>query len=355
MPLFFLLFTLASFAQLRPGFDKEEYMEMMRISVRTSKDSLYSSGFEKPREYKMVYHSENIGLDNSWDLWSNEKGGAVISLRGTTRNQESWLENFYAAMVPAQGTLQLDNNTKFNYKLADNLQAAVHVGWLVGMAFLSREIVPQIEKLYQSNTKEFIIMGHSQGGAIAFLLTAHLYQLQKQKLLPQDIRFKTYCSAGPKPGNLYFAYDFESATQNGWAYNVVNPLDWVPETPFSVQTLHDFNTINPFNGAKKSIKKLKFPKNLFLSYVYNQLDKPTRKSQRNFEKYLGKMTHKMVAGHLKELKVPDYVPTSNYVRTGNTIVLPIDQEYLNQFPNDSQQVFIHHLHQPYMLQASKLP
>ncbi len=105
-------------------------------------------------------------------------------------------------------------------------------------------------------------MGHSQGGAIAYLLTAHFYNLQQQGKLPADIRFKTYCSAAPKPGNLYFAYDYETTTRGGWACNVVNAADWVPETPFSVQTVSDFNTTNPFVNAKKGNQQTKVPDEL---------------------------------------------------------------------------------------------
>ncbi|TGD56712.1 lipase family protein [Flavobacterium humi] len=350
----FLVFSFAGYAQLRPGFDKEEYLEMMRISICSVRDSAYASDFEKPKTHRMLYQSGNIGLENSWDLWTDDKGTAVISLRGTTRSAESWLENFYAAMVPAKGTLQLDKNTTFNYQLAENPEAAVHVGWLVGMAFLAREIVPKIEQLYQNNTKDFLIMGHSQGGGIAYLLTAYLYQLQRQHLLPEDIRFKTYCSAGPKPGNLYFAYEYEALTQNGWAYNVVNPLDWVPETPFSVQTLNDFNVTNPFKDAKKAIRKEKFPRNVALGYAFSRMDNPSRKAQRNYEKFLGKMTSKLVAKYLKDLKVPDYAPTANYVRTGAMIVLPVDEAYQKQFPSNDKNVFLHHVHKPYIILASKL-
>jgi predicted esterase len=60
------------------------------------------------------------------------------------------------------------------------------------------------------NKKESYIMGHSQGGAIAYLLTAHLLSLQKENKIPSEIVFKTYCSAAPKPGNLHFAYALTS-------------------------------------------------------------------------------------------------------------------------------------------------
>ena len=264
-----LLCITLSAQQLKPGFDKEEYRDLMHISARTTANPNYFKDFPESTSFKMLYQSEAIGLDNLWDLWKNDKQVAVISIRGTTLKPESWLANFYAAMVPAKGSLKLNDDEIFNYQLAKNPKAAVHIGWLVSTAFLSKEIVPKIDSLYKTGTKEFLIMGHSQGGAIAYLMTSYLYNLQQLGQLPIDIKFKTYCSAAPKPGNLYYAYEYEAMTQGGWAYNVVNAADWVPEVPMSIQTLKDFNNVNPFTNAKEMIKKQKFPKNLVLKYVYN--------------------------------------------------------------------------------------
>jgi hypothetical protein len=49
----------------------------------------------------------------------------VINLRGTTLNAVGWLENFYAAMVPARGELQVTKEYTFKYDLAANPKAAV--------------------------------------------------------------------------------------------------------------------------------------------------------------------------------------------------------------------------------------
>jgi len=335
--------------QLKPGFDKDEYKELMLISARTTTEKEYYKDFPEPPNFKMIYQSQPIGLDNLWDLWTNEKNQAVISIRGTTGKPESWLANFYAAMVPAKGELKLNENEVFQYKLATNPKAAVHVGWLLSMAFLSKEIVPKIDSLYKTGTKEFLIMGHSQGGAISFLLTSYLYNLQQLNQLSQDIRFKTYCSAGPKPGNLYYAYEYEAMTQGGWAFNVVNSADWVPEMPISIQTLKDFNNVNPFTNAKILIKKQKFPANIALKLIYNKLDKPTRKAQKNYEKYLGEMTSKIIKQNISGFSPPLYYSSNHYVRTGATIVLLPNDEYFKQFPDDPEVLFPHHFHTQYLL------
>jgi Lipase (class 3) len=356
----FLVFSiiLSSFLlnaqQLKPGFDKAEYKELMLANTRTTALPDYYKNFPAPETFKMVYQSAPIGLDNLWDLWVNDKSVAAISIRGTTKKEVSWLANFYCAMVPAKGELRISDNEVFKYQLASNPKAAVHVGWLISVAFLSKDILPKIDSCYKAGIKDIFITGHSQGGGISYLLTAYLYHLQQQNLLPADIRFKTYCSAAPKPGNLYFAYDYEALTQAGWAYNVVNSADWVPESPFSIQTVNDFNTTNPFVNAKQFIKKQPFPKNIALKYVYNKLDRPVKKAQRRFEKYLGKTLSKSVQKNIQGFAAPQYYHSSNYVRTGNTIVLAADSAYYRLNPDNPANVFTHHLHKQYLYLLSKL-
>ena len=343
-----------SFSQnLKPGFDKGEYRDMMLLSAHTTADSIYYSQFDVPAQYKMIYQSDPMGLDNSWDLWTNGEDRVVISIRGTTQHPASWLANFYAAMVPAQGSLQLEDDFTFDYTLAEDPKAFVHVGWLVSTAFLSREIIPAIKEQYGSGNRNFIIVGHSQGGAIAYLLTSHLHQLQKAGKLP-EIEIKTYCSAAPKPGNLYYAYAYEKQTKGGWAFNVINTADWVPEMPISVQTLDDFNEINPFIHAKTIIKNQKFPKNLVLKHVYNKLDKPTRKALRNYQNYLGKKAYKIIHSQVLEFDQPMYANSTYYVRTGNTIILDPTDDYFEKFPNDTTKLFPHHFHAPYLYLLEQL-
>ncbi len=345
-----MLLQLPATAQhLQPGFNKKEYIELLKVSARTTGDTAYYSQIDPPEHFRMAYQSAALALDNRWDLWTDSRGVALISLRGTTSKQESWLENFYAAMVPAKGELQLGPGQPFVYTLAGHSQAAVHVGWLVGMAFLSKDILPRMDSLYQQGTRDFLMMGHSQGGAIAYLLTAHLLQLKKEGRLPADIQLKTYCSAAPKPGNLHFANEYEAQTQNGWAFNVVNAADWVPETPISIQTLQDFNYVNPFVHANEIIRKQKrLPNRVVMRHIYNQLNKPTLKAQQRYETYLGKMTSKLVVKQINGLEVPPFYGSNHYVRTGIHIVLQPDESYYKLFPDDRNQVFMHHAHPPYI-------
>ncbi|MBD2756853.1 lipase family protein [Spirosoma validum] len=355
---FFILFagsTVLFGQKLKPGFDKAEYIELLKVSAQVG-DSAYIKALPQPERFKFVYRSPVVGLQNRWDLFVDNQSVAVVSVRGTTQDNVSWLGNFYAAMVPAKGEIQLSDTEKFTYELAANPRAAVHVGWLVTMGFLAKDILPKIDSCYRAGIKDILLMGHSQGGALVFLLTSHLYNLQKQGRIPADIRFKTYCSAGPKPGNLYYAYEYEAATQAGWAYNVVNSADWVPEVPFTVQTVNDFNPTNPFAGAPAMIKKQKKLINrIALKYAYNSLSKPSLKAQKAYQKYLGNLASKTVGKNLTGYVPPEYYNSSDYVRTGNTIVLLGDSAYFQKYPNSKENIFIHHLHPPYLYLAEKLP
>lgn len=343
-----ILFSGSTFCQkLKPGFDKAEYIQLLKLTAHNSNPE-YSQDIPFPDDFKRVYNSPIVGLDNAWELWLSDDSVAVISIRSSTSNATSWMENFYAAMIPAKGELKLTKTDVFKYHLAEDPKATVHTGWMIGVAYLSRDIRVKIDSCYQSGVRDFYIVGHSQGGAISFLMTAYLKDLQQQGTIPQDIQFKTYCSAAPKPGNLYFAYAYEALTQNGWAYNVINSNDWVPEVPLSLQTTDDFNTINPFPMIREGIKGQKLVKRIFLKRMYNQMDKPPKKARKRYKKYLGNMLYKLVKNNLKDYPNPAYSNNNNYVRTGNTIVLTADKAYYKRFPNNPEMVMAHHSFQAYL-------
>lgn len=338
---------------LKPGFDIDEYIELLKLTSKNS-DLEFGKDMPMPDHFSLRYRSSAMGLDNAWELWSsNDNAVAAISIRGSTSNTESWLANFYSAMVPASGCLILHPADTFHYELSRHPKAAVHTGWLLGMAYLSKEIVPRIDSCYKQGVRNFYITGHSQGGAISFLLTSYLRHLQSRGQLPSDMQFKTYCSAGPKPGNLYFAYTYESLTQSGWSYNIVNSGDWVPEMPFSVQTVNDINEVNPFQDAKQMIRRQKFPKRLLFKAMYNRLTRPARKAQRNYQKYLGSMMSRQIRKHLREFRPPAYSPSNDYVRTGASIILTPDAEYNEQFPADKGKVMNQHSFYAYLFLASQ--
>lgn len=340
---------------VQPGFSKAEYIELLKVSAQATSDTSYSRRNPPPERFKLHYRSPVLGLDNRYDLWTDGQGTTVVSIRGTTRNQVSWLENFYAAMTPARGELQFPDGQTFTYNLTNYPNAAVHAGWLLGMAFMGRDMLPRLDSAYAAGSRNLLIMGHSQGGAIAYLLTALLRQRQADGQFAPEWRIKTYCSAAPKPGNLHFAYAYEAATAAGWAYNVVNSVDWMPETPVSIQTLEDFNVVNPFTGAKASLGKQKFPMRLVMKHVYNRLNNSTRKARRTYVKFLGEVAGGRVEKVLEGLELPPRFNSSHYVRTGQYVVLLADSAYLKVHPNTSKNAFEHHFHGPYLQLAQALP
>lgn len=320
---------------------------MLRVNMSFVDSAMEGMTVEPSKRFRRVYRSPVMGLKNMWELHADDSGTAVIVLRGTTAEMVSWLENGYAAMIPAQGEIRLDSSTVFPYHLADDPRSAVHVGWTVGMAFLQRDILPKIDSLVQAGTRDILITGHSQGGALCYLFTAHVRQLQRERRLPADIRFKTYASAAPKPGNTAFAHHYESRT-HGWAFNTVNALDWVPEVPMSIQTVNDFNVVNPFSDAKKAMGQLPLKQRVAARYVYNKLDKPTRKAQRNYTRFLGTSAGNFVRRELPGLETPPFVESNLYVRTGAIITLLPDSAYHARFPQSKETPFVNHMLDPYM-------
>jgi hypothetical protein len=338
---------------LKPGFDKKECLALLVLSAHHADSSFYSR-LPQPENFHRKYRSKEMGLKFCWDLWTNENHQAVIDVRGSTKDQASWMANFYSAMVPAKGKLTLSPTETFSYELSADPKAAVHVGYLLSVSFLSKDILPKIDSLYSQGVKNIFLTGHSQGGGVCYLLTAHLYSLQKQGKLPADLRFKTYCTAAPKPGNLYFAYTYETMTQEGWAFNVVSTADWVPEVPFSVQTVGDFNTINPFTDAKKTIRKQKGTQKILLKFVYHQLSKHPLKAQKKYEKYLGHYLYKGIKKELPDFEEPVYAPSNDYVRTGRTIILEADTAYYEKFAGLKTNFLYHHFFAPYYYLIEKL-
>lgn len=342
--------------KLKPGFDPKEYGELLSIAFYRSSISDSAERLTREDPYKMDFQSAESGFLNRWTLYLRKDNVAVIDMRGTVNQTASWLANFYAAMIPATGSLQLNDSTVFDYQLAADPKAVVHVGWTISLGHLAPEIVKNINTLYRNKKiKEFLIFGHSQGGALATLLRSYLEYEKKKGHIPADIVLKTYCSAAPKVGDMRYAYDFDYITRDGWAFTVVNAADWVPETPFSDQTMADLNLPNPLVNAKDYLKKQKFFVRLAGNMVYNKLERKPRKAQRKLEKYLGcKMYRLAVRKVLPQLKEPEYVHSSNYMRAGVPIVLMPDEEYNRLYPYSKEKTFMHHTFQAYYYLLKKI-
>lgn len=346
----FLISHSASLSQLiQPGFDAAEYKELLQI-VGKLRDS---SAEVSTAKYSMIYRSPRVGFKNCYEVWEGSNNTGVIHVQGTIADPVSWLANFYCPMVSAKGQLKINDSTLFDYKLADDAKAYVHAGWLTSLAHMAPGILDHIKIFEDKDITNIYLLGHSQGGAITFLLTSYLRHLQLDGKLDKNLVFKSYCSAAPKPGNLFYAYDFDFITRNGYAYRVVNVEDWVPEAPFSLQTVNDFNKTNPFTDAKKSISKQKFLARVYLNQVYNKLNRSSEKAMKTFKKQMGKNLFKMVKKNLPQYQQPQYVNSQNYMPAGVPIILMADEGYHQKFVFDGKNVFLHHLLSPYVYLLDK--
>ncbi len=344
-----ILFSLGLISQskLKPGFDAIEYMDLLRVSSQHL-DSLHPN-YVLPLSgnYQKVYRSPVVGLQNRFDIYLKDNSIGIISIRGTVAQSESWIENFYMGMISGQGSIIINSKQIFTYKIASDTNAYVHLGWMLGLAHMAPDIVNQINQLYNKGIKDFIIIGHSQGGAIAFLLRSYLQYLD-EKTLPKDLVFKTYCSAPPKPGNLFYSYDYDFITRDGWGFRIVNTLDWVPESPFTVQTINDVNTTSPLRNTGESVNRLGFASKVYLKMVHRKLNRSTQKSLRLYNKYLGHKLYGLLKKNHPEYKEPKYMPSINYNITGTPIILKPTTAYNEKFPHDSKNAFLHHSYRSYL-------
>lgn len=334
---------------LKPGFIAEEYRELISLTSRHLDSNIILEYSKKILPYpraKRVYISKVTGLENKWDFWVKKEGIGIISLRGTTPTKNSWLENFYAAMIPAIGEITIDSGKKFQYKLASDSGAYIHAGWMLGIASMADDIVMHINDAYKQGIKDFIIIGHSQGGALAILLRSYLEYLPEG--LPRDIRIKTYASAAPKVGNTKFAYDFDFITRGGWAFRVINSEDWVPQMPFTVQQVNDLNEVNPFFDIKGKTKSMPFASRTYVRSAYSKMLRRARKTQETYTKYLGDKAFIMCEKAIPDLEKPAFTNSFNYVACGTPIILmPTKSYYSYYMKNAKQSIFIHHMYYAY--------
>ncbi len=347
------LYFNSSWAQhLQPGFDPNEYAELLRITAR-QRGPIPDSLFPEPLRFKLSFTSDSLGMDNSYQIWtakSDTVKQAVISLRATTIHPISWAENLYCPMIPAKGQIKIADDLIYDYQFAEHADATVHLGWLIGTAFIERDVIPRLLSLYDSGIKDIYIFGHSQGGAISYLLTSSLHYMQENGAIPKDIQFKTYGSAAPKPGNLFYAYDFEKISLGGWFYNVVSDQDWVPEAPMSIQTVDAYSVSNPFLHINKMTKDLSLIKKIVVRGKFNGVKRNLTRAERKMNRIMGKQFTTIVKGYLKEYKPPKHFDeNANYQRAGNQRTLVANAVYFDYLPDAQRKYFRNHMMDAYQL------
>lgn len=330
--------------KLKPGFDAYEYARCLEMTERFADTTKIPPADPYPFGWQHVYRSDTVGLDNLWDMWLSGDNVAVINIRGTVATEKSWMLDFYAPMVPATGSLKFGNE-HFNYKLAEDTAAAVHTGFLLGMKFLAPSIIEKINEYYAKGVNDFILYGHSQGAAITYLMRSYLYYLPFGTI-PNDITIKTYCSAAPKPGNLYYSYDFEYITRGGWSHRVVNRLDWVPQMPPTVQTRFDFRQNDPFTPVDSTLAaNLGFFPRIVIGLIQKSVLGDMDDARDVLIKYTGEELYKIINKFLPEFKEPKYVPTMDYTVTASPVILMPTEDYLKKFVSQGgiAGAFVHHM------------
>ncbi len=240
--LILLNISIFSKAQFVNGFSAEEATDMMALNNSFTFIKVFNTDTAiVPKSYERIYRSGVFGLDNQYQIWRNNNF-AVISFRGSTAKQESWLENLYSAMIPAVGKVILPGSETVDYKFASDTAAHVHAGWTLGLLFMVNDLVYHINNLNHQGIYNIIFTGHSQGGALAHLARAYFENLPKGRISSKN-RFKTYAFASPMPGNKVFANEYNKrfAFKNT-SYNIVNPKDIVPRMPI---TLYNGKVFDP--------------------------------------------------------------------------------------------------------------
>ncbi|MBP5366249.1 MAG: lipase family protein [Bacteroidales bacterium] len=345
--------SIANAQTLKPGFEISEFKECICMASHFRELPGVDSSYLAPRPtfFTKKYSSPVTAFDNMWELWQRSDGVVAISLRASVVTMKSWLCNFHAGMVGAQGECQIGG--KRQYRLCDNAAARVHAGWLTATLSMTDDIEAHIDSCYKAGIHDFIIAGHSQGGAMAYLLTAFLREKQSLGEMPKDIRFKTYCSGAPKPGDYAFACEYEYMTRDGWAFNVVSPEDWVPEVPLSVQRTNDFRPTNPFTRIDELTDTLSFGNRLKMRFLFKLVSKHPKKAEKRLRKYLGKKVGKMLEKENNTYKLPTFAECANYARVGQTVILKPDASYYERHQRNAKDIFEHHAYKQYFELAEK--
>lgn len=347
--LYFFISSLTSFSQakLKPGFDAQEFLDVLHLEWAHQDTSKYAPK-TLPANYKRVYRSPNVGLNNKFDFWLSDDSIGVICIRYTVGGS-SWLENLYSGMIKASGTLHLNDSTNFQYKFSNDDKSLIHHGWAIGACYLAPLIKQTINDYYKKGVKQFIIVGHSQGAALAYLIRSYLEYLPETEI-PKDIIYKVYGCAAPKPGNMFYAYDYDFITRNGWAFRIVNTSDWVPQTPFSIQSIDDLHPVNPYSNRKSVLnKRVKSPfLRWYVNHAVQDIESAATKTNRKYKKHLTKRVDKYVKKILTQYQSPEVISSNYFVPAGIPIILQSNPEYESIFKFDGENVFIHHLFEPYI-------
>ena len=252
-----------------PGFILSEAQALLTLAGLSEDTVPGTSPPPPPAGWALSFQSPELGpFDNLFQLWRNGAvpGQYAVAIRGTVEETGSIIEDLASLMIPASFQVTVDS-LAISFQFAAEPQtgvkpAGLHLGFTLGALFLLLDpdhlgvngILAQLAAL-PPNSQVYIV-GHSQGAALAALVTSYLhYPNYLTDALP-PLSYKTYAFAQPKPGNDHYSWDYEQAVvSQGLGLRITNPLDWVPQVPFTIEFLQDINTPNPlstvtgFSGA----------------------------------------------------------------------------------------------------------
>jgi hypothetical protein len=309
--LFAILFLPAA-AQLEEGYSKKEVCDMIALCNSFSFQELFNSDAEIiPPEYKRIYTSPVLGMDNKYQIYRNGMV-AVINIRGSTAKKLSWLENFYSSMIPAKGKIVVNGKAN-EYCFSKEKNAAVHCGYALAIVIMSNDILPQIGKLNKQGLHTFIITGHSQGGALSHMLRAYLENLGPNKISKKNV-YKTYAFACPMIGNKEFVTDYNAkycATKS--SYTIINPSDVVTLFPITYKdgtyvTSDDLKTLL-FKTDSFSFSGFAF--NLAVNFFEKHIAKTVN--------YMGNSLSKEISKDIGKVELPKPLENIGYHRMSNVI------------------------------------
>ncbi len=244
-----------------PGFDSNEAKAFIAICSALNGQVEDAPTPPLPADWSLSPPVEAPSLLNAYQIGESKSqpGVYLIAWRGTMTVLRSELEDFAFIPVSAEG-------------YARDPRARLHIGFKEGFETLRERLVSDVQSRAAQAPAgapvRFYIAGHSQGGAVAAVCAAFL----RNATFPgaERLQLKTYCFAQPKPGNYYFACDFNQARYSAanMTFVVNSDQDFVPQIPLTIQVVADLN-----NGARyvmgarppewlKLLFDLKFPVSL---------------------------------------------------------------------------------------------
>lgn len=306
-----ILMIISSFySQVKPGFESNEAVDLIRIcNSQTFKDLYGSDDQIIPNNVDLIYASTPNVMDNMFQVYKNGKTG-IIHFRGSTSHPNSWIENVYSAMIPAKGKMTIYNEER-EYVFAEEDSAGVHSGFVLGVTMMIEDVISQIDRLNSKGVYDILITGHSQGGALAIMTHAYL-ENQKGKKIDDRNTFKMYAFANPMVGNTEFVNEYNKRfVENDMAFRIINPKDIVPSMPITYHegSLLSANDLMSWVTGKKEFNY----KELGIEFIM-------RSFKGGITSYINKsnqLIDKVISKQAGEIIFPEYLNDIQYVSIGN--------------------------------------